>query len=338
MGDIKAVLIGFGNVGRCLSRYLIMDSFSYAGISIEAVLSSNGGVTIKNSSALSELVRLAGMKQKLSRHSAFREGLTLEEVADKINPDIAFVTIPPRYRTGEPNWSIYMSLIERGISLITADKTSLSMRFTEFMQRAQQKKIYVGYRATVAAGTPMTDVVKGLLGRDLKRFSAILNSTTNYILERIEQGLSTSDAIKETIDMGLAEPDPSIDIDGWDPAAKIAILANIAGLQITLQDVHRTSLRSIDESIVRKSVAEGKKVKYIAEVDFLERSASVRPKILNSDDPLCGVSGILNGLVIELEDNQKIFVSGPAGPACRTAKVMTTDFIEFLRWRRELIP
>ncbi len=337
MSKIKAVLVGFGNVGRHLSRYLVTDSLIHVRVSIEAVLSSSGGVIIENTSALNELLKLAIMKKKLSCHSSFREGLTLREVVDEINPDIAFVMIPPNYKTGEPNWSIYMSLIERGVSLITADKTSLSMRFIEFMQYARQKKVYVGYRATVSAGTPMTDIVKGLRGRDLKKFYAILNSTTNYILERIAEGLSTSDAIKEAIDMGLAEPDPSIDIDGWDPAAKITILANIAGLHITLQDVNRLSLGDIDESVVRKSFAEGKRMKYVAEIDFRRRKASVKPKVLDSSDPLFSVSGILNGLLIELEDDQRVFISGPAGPAWRTARVMITDFMEFLIWSTELL-
>ena len=159
----SAILVGFGNVGRHVAEEL--DGLE-GSVTVSGALSSRGGVVFRNRSEFKELLRLAEGGEKLDNHPSFVEGLTLKELINEASPDIAFITIPPNYRGGEPNRSIYYTLVREGISVIMADKTVLALEYRDFMKYAASKGVFVGFRATVAAGTPMTDVARGLRGRE----------------------------------------------------------------------------------------------------------------------------------------------------------------------------
>jgi homoserine dehydrogenase len=159
-----------------------------------------------------------------------------------------------------------------------------------------------------------------------------LNATSNYILSLVENGLGYKEAIERAIKEKLAEPDPRIDVEGMDAAAKLAILANEAGLGTSLNEIGRKPLTEISEDDVRKARREGGAVKYIANADIRRRELRVSPEILGPGDPLAHVTKNYNGLAIDLEED-RITLIGPAGPAWRTANVMITDLIEYISIR-----
>ena len=327
----RVVLIGFGNVGRSLALELIKRGIA----TIVGVSSSKGSVVVDSRDSLEEIEKLAVSRQKLDEHKMFREGFCIDELVGAVKPEVAFVTIPPSYESGEPNRSIYNMLVESGVGIITSDKTVLALEYHDFMNKALEHGVYVGYRATVAAGTPAIDFARGIRGRGLNELVSILNSTTNYILTLVEEGYSVDRAIEKAIEAGVAEPDPSVDVDGWDAAAKIAILACELGFNVTLRNVSRRSLRSLSESEVRRALREGFRYKYVAKLDS-KGKASVEPTALREDEKLAGVRGMRNAVKAVVED-EELYIEGPAGPAWRTARVMITDLIEYLgcrgRWK-----
>ncbi len=328
MNKPRVVLVGFGNVGRSLALELIKRGVA----SIVGVSSSKGSVLINSRESLDEIEKLAVRKQKLHEHSMFREEFSIDELVSTVKPELAFVTIPPSYESGEPNISIYNMLVESRVSIITSDKTVLALEYHEFMNKALEYRVYVGYRATVAAGTPAIDFARGIRGRGLNELTAILNSTTNYILSLVEDGFSVEEAINKAIEAGVAEPDPSIDVDGWDAAAKIAILACELGFNVNLRNVCRRSLRSLHEDDVRRVLREGFRYKYVAKLDSKGR-AFVEPVVLRENEKLARVRGMRNAVKVVVED-EELYIEGPAGPAWRTARVMITDLIEYLWWCR----
>ncbi len=326
---IKTIIIGFGNVGRALLHELLKHSeFDIAGLA-----SSRGAVIIENQRDLEEALGLAKKKYKLDKHSAFRENMTSLELASETNAELAFIAIPPSYVSGEPNRSIYYGLLDSGVSIVTADKTVLAREYVDIKRYARDKDLFIGYRATVAAGTPVLDVARGLRSRGVERIRAVLNATTNYILSLIEQGLSFSEAVERSIREELAEPDPRIDTHGWDPAAKLAITLSELGLRTTLQDIERVPLETIPDEEVRKAIREGYRIKYIAEALIKENRYTIRPARIKINDRLATVTGHINIVEFTLE-NEKIIIEGPAGPAWRTAKVMITDALEYLENRK----
>ncbi len=326
---VKAVLIGFGNVGRALLKELTECKM---GVDVAGALSSRGGVLIQERSDLRALYELAIKDMNLSKHPKFRTGFSIDELISSINPDLAYVAIPPSYRTGEPNKSIYYKLVGCGVSIITADKTVLALGYREFMDYAVKKKVFVGYRATVAAGTPFTDIAEGLRGREVKYFRAMFNVTTNYILSLMEGGRTYEEAVREAIEVKLAEPDPTVDTHGWDLAAKVAIMASIlTGENVTINDIHRKPLEEVPAEEVAKGPKQGYRIRYLGVADLEKKRYYVGPEKLPLSSPLASLTGMFSGAEFIVE-GERMIVIGPAGPAWRTAKVMVTDTIEYLRW------
>ena len=333
---VGVAIIGFGNVGRELSRVLarkaeFLKTEMSVEIEVKGIAASKGYVAL-GQGWRKEILALASRYETGDRGFLHMAGDPLELV-DLTSPDLAFVAIPPSYATGEPNLTIYRGLLKRGVSIITADKTGLALRYDELFGEARRRGVYIGYRATVMAGTPAIDVITGLMGREIRMIRGILNATTNYILSLVEKGLSFDEAVSKAVAEKLAEPDPSIDTAGLDPSAKLAILVSSAGVKITMEDVRRTPLTSVPENIVREAVRSGRRVKYIAIADMERKIFSVSPEILEPGDPLSDISGNYNGLSIDIE-GERILLTGPAGPAWRTAGVMFTDLITYLNQRR----
>lgn len=333
---VGAVIIGFGNVGRELSRVLarraeFLKTEMGVEIEVRGIAASRGYVTI-GQDWRKEILDLAS-RYELGDKGFLRSSGDPLELVDLTSPDLAFVAIPPSYTTGEPNLTIYRGLLKRGVSIITADKTGLALRYDELFGEARRRGIYIGYRATVMAGTPAIDVITGLVGREIRRIRGVLNATTNYILSLVEKGLSFDEAVSKAVAEKLAEPDPRIDTEGLDPSAKLAILVNSAGVKISMENIKRTPLTSVPENIVREAARSGRRVKYVAIADMERKTFSVSPEILDPEDPLSNISGNYNGLSIDIE-GEKILLTGPAGPAWRTAGVMFTDLISYLNQRQ----
>ena len=330
--NVGVVIVGFGNVGRALAVELGSVG-SRLGVRVLGALSSRGGVVVRGARDLNALHRLASSGLKLDEHPSFREGMGLGDLLSSTSPNLAFVALPPSYVTGEPNESMFRELVERGVSIVTADKTVLARGFRGFMDYAGRRGVYVGFRATVAAGTPFTDLVRGLKGREVAGFRAILNSTTNYILSLVESGMSFREALGRAVREGYAEPDPSVDVDGWDPAAKLAILASVLGRDVGIHNVERVSLRGVDEGGVRSAVREGCRVRYVAEALIDREVFRVAPLKVCGNSQLLRTPSTHNCIEIYVEGGEVITLSGPAGPAWRTAKVMISDMVEYIERR-----
>ena len=321
--------MGFGNVGR----RLILELEKFKDVYTKLAVSSRGYVVIKNQKDYNELLKLANYDQKLDKHSKFRSDTFTPQIASEYDIDLTFIVIPPSYETGEPNKSIYYGLVDQEISIITADKTVLALDFQNFMKHAQERQIYVGYRATVAAGIPVIDVAKALRNRDVKCIRGVLNATTNYILSLIEKGKNYDEAVQQAIMDKYAEPDPRIDTHGWDPAAKLAIILNVLEVPVSIKDVERIPLETVNEKQVREAIKRGKRIRYIAEAIIEEKSYSVKPIEVEARTHLASVSGGRNVVEFHLE-NDVITIEGPVGPAWRTARTMITDLLDYIAWKQ----
>ncbi len=322
-----AIVVGFGNVGKELVRRLPRVK----KVRIRAVLSSRGGVLVKSSSDLAGILDIALTSKRLDSHSSFIQGLSIDDILDEVSSGIAYIVIPPNYKTFEPNIQIVMKLLKSGFHVITADKTTLAKDFYGLMELAKAKGVRVGYRATVAAGIPATDVALGLRGRDVRTLTAVLNATTNYIITLVEEGLNYEIAVAQAIKEKLAEPNPEVDTHGWDAAAKLAILSSILeGRTISLHNVSRVPLEAVTPQEVKEALKAGKRVKYVARADFTSHEYHVAPETFPADSPIGRIEGNYNLLEFGVE-GEEIVIYGPVGPAWRTAEVMLTDTLDVVR-------
>jgi len=299
-------------------------------LKVNAVFSSSGGLELSGFEDLRRLSKYAVEGFKLSQVPGFKEGMHPLDYVGGGDVDIAFFAIPPNYLIGEPNTKLFLGMLREGVSVVTADKTVLARGFWRVIKYAEENEASVGYRATVAAGTPVVDVAWALRSRGVVRLRAIFNATTNYILGLIEEGLTYDEALKRAKAEKVVEPDPTVDTHGWDPGAKLAIVSSIiAGRDVTVFDVRKTPLEAVDFSDIKKVVKEGWRVKYVAEANFKSSEFVVKPELIPRGDPLYDVVGHRNVAVFEVEDDA-IVVKGPAGPARRTARTLLADAMSVL--------
>lgn len=335
---VNVVLLGFGKVGKEVVKKLYGD-VKFKFLRLSSVFSSGGGVILKDNSDLENLLKLADMGEPLSSHPNFRDISFTEYISE--NPEgIAIFAIPPSYVTGEPNLSLYRSSIERGYHIVTADKTGLALRYGELINMAKSRGVKIKFTATVAAGTPVLSVARSLRFREINYIRGILNATSNYVLSLIERGKSWDEAINEAIAKGLAEPNPSIDINGVDAAAKLTILLNEMGHNLSMRDVKMVGLRVYNEDEIRNGLKEGLRLKQVVGYDAKGQEAFVRPVFVPVVSPLAFTEGHYNTVEFNLE-GESIIVHGPAGPASRTAIVLLSDLLELLdevRWVKAHVP
>jgi len=323
---VRLGLIGFGNVGKDFARLLVGSNSIHC---VVAIIASRGGVMGNGVGNCMDRDEIMNYVNKGIYNGT--GGINIDDLISA-NIDVAVVSIPPNYGSGEPNLGIYRKLLSNGISIITADKTGLALDFSGLLKLANDNDAQIRYRATVMAGTPAIDLVRGLRGRSVRDIKAVLNATTNFVLTKIEGGSSSRDAIDLAVKGKLAEPDPRIDLDGWDAGAKLVILANELGFKSTLRDVKLTGF-NVNEDDVRRAIKEGKRFKQVAWADFLKGRLTVSIIPVNNDSILASVNGNYNAIEISVGDDM-ITLRGPAGPSRTTAEVLMTDLMEIQAIKR----
>ncbi|RLF17276.1 MAG: homoserine dehydrogenase [Thermoprotei archaeon] len=339
MRRVKLVISGFGNVGRALTRLILNKKEEVArryGIipTVLAVIDSRGAAVNINGFSDEELMKLLntprGGVSKVEYYG--KPGLTTIEVLNEVDADMLVEATPTDYVTGAPGVENTFFAIDRGIHVVLANKAPLALRFREVMKKARAKNVMIGYKATVMAGTPLVDMLRyGLIAQRVRKIEGILNGSTNYILtEMHKHRITLEEAMRRAQELGILEADPTLDIDGWDPAAKIVIVVNtIFNANYTVNDVERISLREVSLNDIEKALSRGGVVKYlaIASVHDEEIMMSVKPILIDKTHELAHVNGTYNGVLIETDVN-RIFLSGKGAGPKETASVMLSDIIQ----------
>ncbi len=328
------VVAGFGNVGRSLVR-LLLEKTGYLAeryrvdFSVLAVGDSSGFVYKRESFSREELEKLL----QVPRGKVCESGLgsctrCIDEVFDETLPDFLVELTPANYDTGEPGLTYMLRALKRGINIVTANKAPLVLKFRELMELASRRRVRIGFRATVFGGVPIIDVVRHLAAHKIRRITGILNATTNYILSRVfYDGLSLEQAVDEARKIGVMEANAALDLEGIDAAAKAVILANVAGLNVTLSDVSRKGITLVTMDDVKRCISENKVIKLVAEIDLENKYIVVEPRELPSSHDLAQVKYLLNAVLIETDLNT-IFVKGIGGGPAETAINVLSELVE----------
>src|ERR1700747_635104 len=188
--------------------------------------------------------------------------------------------------------------------------------------------------ATVMAGVPIFSMFpSGLPATELRGFSGVLNSTSNVVLTEVEKGLSFDDAVRRAQALGIAETDPSNDLDGWDSAVKVVALAIILmGLPVKLEQVQRTGIRELSEEKIRSVRAAGMRYKLVCRAE--RRGAGVdcqvRPELLLAGDPLANLEGTSSAIHFDLDVFGLSLVEHNPGIEA-TAYGLLADFLRAVR-------
>jgi homoserine dehydrogenase len=336
---MNLLLIGFGTVGQGLAELLIEkgeslsrdygSDFKVVGIvdMIKGTVCDSHGIDLRSSL---DSVRSGGLLSS-------RTGEDALSVIRNVQADVMLEATYTDIRTAEPATSHIRAALERGMHVVTTNKGPLALHYRELSDLARRQKRKFLFEGTVMSGTPLLNLIRETLaGTAIREIRGILNGTTNYILTRMEEGLSYEQALKKAQELGYAEAVPDADVLGWDALAKVTILANV---------VFGADKRPFDspcEGIVKITAAEiaaakevGNRYKLIGRVwrDGEEVRAEVSPRQIELSHPLGGVMGATNGVTIATDTVGEITVIGPGAGRRETGYSMLIDLIHIARKR-----
>ncbi len=240
----------------------------------------------------------------------------------------------------EPAKSLIIQAIRAGKSVVTANKAVIARHGEEISNEAKAAGVYVLIEAAVGGGIPIIEPLKQSLGgNQITKVSGIINGTTNYILSRMDkEGVNYADVLKDAQTLGYAESDPAADVEGSDAADKIAILSGLAfGGAINRAEIPTTGinhLEGIDVNYARKlgygikllAISEKGKIQSKNE-DSQPLSVWVEPTLVPEDNPLAGVNGVNNAILVEGNPIGQVMFFGPGAGSGPTASAVVADIL-----------
>jgi homoserine dehydrogenase len=342
MPHYKLAFLGFGNVGKALAELLLRkqaDIQSKTGVtfSVTGIATGSRGIAVNpNGLDLQQALDLLKSNQPLTSLNIQHSSLTTSsEFVKNCGADILFETIPVNYDTGQPAIDLIKTALDLGMYVTTANKGPVVHAFQELTDLAAEKGVKFFFESTVMDGAPVFGLFRETLpaGR-VTAFKGVLNSTTNLILSRMESGETYDNAVTYAQSIGIAETDPTGDVDGWDAAIKVCALATVMmGILIKPQEVNRTGIRGITPEDIVAAKAEGKRWRLVCEArwDGDQLKTSVTPQQVGVDSPLYGVEGTTSIVQIESDVLGKLsLIEEDPGPHT-TAYGLLADFLNMVR-------
>lgn len=311
--SVKIALLGCGTVGTAVAKALKAQSKDFTarvGAELELV-----GIGVRNVDAPRD-------------PDIDRSLLTDDLEALTAKADIVIELIGGI----EPARSLVHKAIENGATVVTGNKALLAEYGPEIYEAAAKADVDVYYEAAVAGAVPVVyGLRESLAGDRVETVAGILNGTTNFILDEMENnGLSFDEALKLAQDLGFAEADPTADVDGHDAAAKIAILASLAfHTRVSIKDVPTTGIRQITAENIAAAKADGYAIKLLGIASRRENGIelSVEPTLVPLDHPLAGVRGSFNSIVIEATGAGRLMFYGRGAGGAPTASAVLSDVV-----------
>ena len=312
MDNPRILLLGFGNVGRTFARILIENPLAQNYVFLGAC-DSKGCSYNPRGFKREEIQELLGVPRGRIGETVYGTRESPLSLIEESPPDIVVDARPSNY--DKPNIDIYRLLESVRYHIATANKAPLARNPSLIVDNPLRSLIH--YRATFMAGTPLFDLITyGLKGRNITLIRGVFNTTTTYMLTLASQGYGFDEALQEAISEGIAESDPSLDVDCIDPAAKASIIAATLGYKVSLGFVERKSLRdSWGEDGFLRCVS-------IVEVN---KGVKAIPMNINLDDPLRLAVGKRNVAIIEVKDGNSVILSGGGGGPYQTAMTLFSD-------------
>lgn len=334
-------LVGFGNVARRFVRLLDESRDSLRALDIDPVIvgiaTQRHGVRFESAglgtTALDECLRLAeaghAVGPALTRPAAGEIIRQLGELSSEARLMIETTTL--NVQSGEPAVSHIRAAFAAGAHVISANKGPVACAYRSLKAEADAAGRSFLFEGAVMDGIPVFNLVRETMpAATIHRFRGVINSTTNHILSALERGEDYDAALKRMQDEGIAEADPSLDVDGWDAAAKVAAMANVwfdAG--ITPADVKRSGLTPDCGARAIASLKQGRRLKLVgsASREGSRVAARVGLEELPGTDPLATLDDQANALEIDSTPLGRIVITQRDGGMEKTAYALLSDLV-----------
>jgi len=322
---MKIAIIGFGSVGRGVAEILAKKKETLkrflGNYKVVAVTDSRGGVVNENGLDLLEVLEIKRKRGYLPN------GISSLDVIKELDIDVCIEVTPTNIENGEPGLTHIKECLKRGIHVVTSNKGPLVVAYRELIKLAEKNGVKLLFEATVGGAMPLIKLVRvDLAGNEIYSIKGILNGTCNYILSRMEkEKLPYEQILEEAKELGIAETDPTYDVEGIDASAKLVIIANaLMGLDVRFEDVERVGITNITPEAFEIAMEKGYTIRLIAEVS--REVVRVSPRLVPLQHPLA-VSGTLNAVLIETDLAGEVFVIGRGAGSRETASAIISDLI-----------
>lgn len=337
MKQVRIALIGVGNVGRAFLQLMVEKAPLLAEkYGLELVLTgaadSSGGVLDPDGIAPGALLAHKQIAHGVQSFPDARPVDSALDVAAQVEADLLLEASPVNLRTGEPGLGCVLTAFKRDLGVVLANKAPLVLAFQELTNTAKEAGLGFAYSATVCGALPVVNIGRrDLAGCAIRGVRGIFNSTSNSILEAMGRGGSYARALRQAQLDGIAEADPALDVEGWDTANKLVIIANsILGMPATLADVQPVQgITGITPEQTAEAAAAGKVIRLIATAEKTGAGfrLAVQPEWLPQADFLAHVSGWEMGIVFDTDImGRQQFKVDERGPV-PTAGAMLRDVI-----------
>jgi len=341
MRTYRLALIGFGNVGQGFTQILRDKGQKLAEQSgtkfmIVAVCDLlKGGIYDPDGFDPATLLKTVEAGKSLETLHAVSKGWDAEQTIANSGADALIELSYTDLKTGEPAASHIRQALGRGMHAVTTNKGPVALHYTELSALAREKGVQIGIEGTVMSGTPALRLASELLAAaGVTKIQGIVNGTTNYILTQMENGMPYAEALAEAQAKGYAETDPTGDVEGFDAAGKVVILANtLMGANIKMDDVARQGITKITPEDIDEARAEQARWKLIASVEKTAGGvqASVQPTPIHMTHPLASVSGATNAVTFTTELLGDVTLIGPGAGRLATGYAILCDLLAIAR-------
>ena len=345
MTHYNLAFIGFGNVARALARLLerkrgLMESKYGITYSVTGIATGSHGFAVNPGGLdVNKALELVESKQSVSSLTTYKVNNSLEVIQNS-KADVMFENSPVNTQTGQPAINHIQAALKMRMHAITANKGPVVHGYRELTSLAESKGRKFRFESAVLGGAPVFSVMREAFPlAELSSIKGIFNATTNIILSRMENGESYEDAVKFCQSIGVAETDPTNDVDGWDAAIKVAALVTVLmDTPMTPQQVNPTGIRGITSEMIAKAKAEGKRYKLVCSAEKVgdKVTASVAPELVDATSPLYGMTNSNTGatfrtdVILDYSITQSEREGMQGGPV-ETAYGLFADFVNIAR-------
>lgn len=344
---MRIAIIGFGGVGKALIKLLIgkKAELLYEGMDLKVnyVIGSKGGVYDRNGV---DLIKF--MDYSLKNKSIFEypcggsKDVNFEMLLKNKDVDTVIEMTHTNITDGEPGMSHILKSLQNGFNVITANKGPILLNYNKLKKVAKQNNVQLGIGCTTGGALPsINSGIIELAGSKINSIEGILNGTTNFIINEMETNKTEySEALKKAQDIGIAEKNPELDVDGWDTATKLLILTNVLmDENKTLNDVNVVGVTKIKYSDIQEALNEGKKYKLVGRTIRKENGLDISVKLekIGPENPLYVVDGKNKAVKYNSDTLGDLTIIGGASGVTPAAASVLRDLININRGFKYII-
>lgn len=286
MKDLKLALIGFGDAGQAFAKMLlekneeIQRRYDTRILVVAITTKTRGNLVDAWGIDLDKALKNIQNSGRFDKVLGFSGNSTSQGIIDNVEYDVLVELTPLEFSSGKIATNHVRGALRRGKHAITANKGPVAWAFKELTQLAEKNNCRFLYETTVMDGMPLFNMKRDALRLcKVTEIKGILNRTTNYILCELAQGRTEAELVNEGKERGFIETNPATDLDGYDAAAKVTVLANtLMGADLTPLDIERTGIKDITREDIWKAEENGNVIKLMCHA-YIDEDGVVRGKV-----------------------------------------------------------